>query len=145
MTKKVLQKNVDPSVAAYVGSVEAEMLDSVKLLKELILKEGKQVSDLRKELLKVQKSSESTDSSIAAVELKAKRLIDKALGLKINEHVSWKEEIQEIVDAVEARVATFEKRMDAMESNLTRYFEKEKYAITKAMIAKVISEENANG
>tara|TARA_B110000046_G_scaffold10626_1_gene10612 strand:+ start:13282 stop:13719 length:438 start_codon:yes stop_codon:yes gene_type:complete len=145
MTKKVLQKNVDPSVAAYVGAVESDMLSSIKQLKELILETGKQVSELRKELLTVQKSSDSTDSSIAAVELKAKRLIDKAFVSRNHEDESWKEEIEETTVALVSRVVAFEKRMDSMEGKLTRYFDKEKYAITKAMIAKVISEEKANG
>jgi len=145
MTKKVLQKNVDPSVTAYVGAVESDMLSSINQLKELILEQGKQVSELRKDLLKVQQSSDSTDSSIAAVELKAKRLIDKALGGRDHEDGSWKEEVQEATLAIAARVGAFEKRMDTMEGKLTRYFDKEKYAITKAMIAKVISEEKVNG
>ncbi len=145
MTKKVLIKNVDPSVAAYVGAVESDVLSSIKQLKELILENGKQVSELRKDLLKVQQSSDSTDSSIAAVELKAKRLIDKEFVSRDGQDESWKEEIEETTGALVSRVVAFEKRMDAMEANLKRYFDKEKYAITKAMIAKVISEEKANG
>ena len=137
MTKKVLQKNVDPSVVAFVSVIEKDTQASIKELKALISED--------KDLSSMQESSDSTDNSIAAVELKAKRLIDKALVSRDHEDESWREEIEETTVALVSRVVAFEKRMDAMEANLTRYFDKEKYAITKAMIAKVISEEKANG
>lgn len=145
MTKKALQKNVDPSVVAFVSVIEKDTLASIQELKLEILEHKKQASELKSDLLRVQKSSDSTDNSIAAVELKAKRLVDKALGNRDTEDSVWKDDAQEVIDAIEARVSVFEKRMDAMEANLKRYFDKEKYAITKAMIAQVISEEKANG
>ena len=145
MTKKILQKNVDPSVVAFISVIEQDTQASIKELKAVISEDKKYLSELRKDLSSMQKSSDSIDNSIAAVELKAKRLIDKAIVSRDHECDFWREEVEETTAALVARVATFEKRMDAMEANLTRYFDKEKYAITKAMIAKVISEEKANG
>ena len=145
MTKKILQKNVDPSVVAFISVIEQDTQASINELKAVISEDKKYISELRKDLSSMQDSSDSIDNSIAAVELKAKRLIDKALVSRDHEDESWREEIEETTVALVSRVVAFEKRMDAMESNLTRYFDKEKYAITKAMIAKVISEEKANG
>ena len=114
MTKKVLIKNVDPSVAAYVGAVESDVLSSIKQLKELILEHGKQVSEQRKDLLKVQQSSDSTDSSIAAVELKAKRLIEKAFVSRDGEDESWKEEIEYLMLTHANKVKNWEYLEDKM-------------------------------
>jgi len=145
MSKKVLAKNVDPAVTAYMAAVEVELAESLNPFKELMSEQKKQVGNLQKELEQLKESAGSTESSIAAVEMKAKRLIDKAVGGRDTQDSVWKDDAQEVIDAIEARVSVFERRMDEMERKLSRYFDKEKYAITKGIITKIMNEEKLNG
>ena len=50
MTKKGLQKNVDPSVVAFVSVIEKDTQASIKELKALISEDKKHLSELRKDL-----------------------------------------------------------------------------------------------
>ena len=105
----------------------------------------KAARQMAKDIVSLQKHADSTENSIAAVEMKAKNLIDKSLSSQSTTDTSWKDEVSVLAGELVARVEGFERRMDDLEHKLTRYFDKEKYAITKGIITQIINEEKANG
>ena len=78
MSKKALSKNVDASVAGYVSAIEAEIHEQIKVLQGLMADQKKQAASMKESISVLQGFSESTDNSIASIEMKAKTLIDKS-------------------------------------------------------------------
>ena len=145
MSKKALSKNVDASVAGYVSAIETEIHEQIKVLQDLMADQNKQAASMKESISVLQGFSESTDNSIASIEMKAKTLIDKALKSQTSGNEEWKDEVSSITGNLIAQVETFEKRMDDLEYKMKRYFDKEKYAITKGIITQIINEEKVNG
>jgi len=145
MSKKALSKNVDSSVAGYVTAIETEILGHIKALQDLMEDQKKQAASMKESISVLQGFSESTDNSIAAIEMKAKTLIDKSFKSQTSNNEEWKEEVSSIAGKLIAQVESFEKRVDDLEYKMTRYFDKEKYAITKGIITQIINEEKVNG
>lgn len=143
--KKALEKNVDPTVVAYMNAVAEEISQSLKVLKADFTETKKQLTQIKRDLTKLQKGADDTANSIAAVEIKAGKQIQKALaGLDTGDQ-TIKEQTQELVEQLEARVDIFEESVSDLNHKVTRYFDKEKYAITKGIITQIIKEEKANG
>tara|TARA_B100000035_G_scaffold294397_1_gene284642 strand:+ start:459 stop:896 length:438 start_codon:yes stop_codon:yes gene_type:complete len=145
MSRKALAKNVDPAVTGLLEAVEKDLLGSMEEYKALFAEQRKSANQMAKDIASLQKHADSTESSIAAVEMKAKNLIDKSLSSQSTTDTSWKDEVSVLAGELVARVEGFERRMDDLEHKLTRYFDKEKYAITKGIITQIINEEKANG
>ena len=143
--KKALEKNVDPTVVAYMNAVAEEISQSFKVLKADFTETKKQLTQIKRDLTNLQKDADDTANSIAAVEIKAGKQIQKALaGLDTGDQ-TIKEQTQELVEQLEARVDVFEESVSDLNHKVTRYFDKEKYAITKGIITQIIKEEKANG
>lgn len=143
--KKALEKNVDPTVVAYMNAVAEEISQSFKVLKADFTETKKQLTQIKRDLTNLQKDADDTANSIAAVEIKAGKQIQKALaGLDTGDQ-TIKEQTQELVEQLEARVDVFEESVSDLNHKVTRYFDKEKYAITKGIITQIIKEEKLNG
>lgn len=143
--KKALEKNVDPAVMAYMNAVVDDINKLLDKLKAEAAENKKQLTAIKREVAKLSKSAEDTANNIAAIEIKASKQIQKALANRDTDDQSIKEQTQEIVEAVEARISVFEESVSDLNHKVTRYFDKEKYAITKGLITQIIKEEKVNG
>lgn len=143
--KKALEKNVDPAVMAYMNAVVDDINKLLDKLKAEAAENKKQLTAIKREVTKLSKSADDTANNIAAIEIKASKQIQKALANRDTDDQSIKEQTQEIVEAVEARISVFEESVSDLNHKVTRYFDKEKYAITKGLITQIIKEEKANG
>ena len=143
--KKALEKNVDPAVMAYMNAVVDDINKLLDKLKAEAVENKKQLTAIKREVAKLSKSADDTANNIAAIEIKASKQIQKALGNRDTDDQSIKEETQEIVKDMEARISTFESSVSDLNHKVTRYFDKEKYAITKGLITQIMKEEKVNG
>jgi predicted nucleic acid-binding Zn-ribbon protein len=143
--KKALEKNVDPAVMAYMNAVVDDINKLLDKLKAEAAENKKQLTAIKREVAKLSKSADDTANNIAAIEIKASKQIQKALANRDTDDQSVKEQTQEIVEAVEARISVFEESVSDLNHKVTRYFDKEKYAITKGLITQIIKEEKVNG
>jgi archaellum component FlaC len=143
--KKALEKNVDPAVMAYMNAVVDDISKLLDKLKAEAAENKKQLTAIKREVAKLSKSADDTANNIAAIEIKASKQIQKALANRDTDDQSVKEQTQEIVEAVEARISVFEESVSDLNHKVTRYFDKEKYAITKGLITQIIKEEKVNG
>ena len=146
MAKKSPQeKNVDPSIAAYVNSVTDDLSNRVAAFETLIENTRQDVGELREDVAKMRTGVDAASNSIEVMAIKAKDLIDARLNSAGDINADFKAEIHDIISTYTDQVANFQICVDEMTSKLERYFDKEKYAITKSMIAKVIKEEKLHG
>lgn len=143
--KKALEKNVDPAVMAYMNAVVDDINKLLDKLKAEAAENKKQLTAIKREVAKLSKSADDTANNIAAIEIKASKQIQKALANRDTDDQSIKEQTQEIVEAVEARISVFEESVSDLNHKVTRYFDKEKYAITKGLITQIMKEEKVNG
>ena len=139
------KKNIDPAIAAYVNSVTDDLNAKIKAFETLIEETKQDVSELRSEVAKMRTGVDAASNSIEVMAVKAKDLIDARLGSAGDINSEFKSEITEIISTYADQVANFQICVDEMTSKLERYFDKEKYAITKSMIVKVIQEEKLHG
>ena len=139
------KKNIDPAIAAYVNSVTDDLNAKIKAFETLIEETKQDVSELRSEVAKMRTGVDAASNSIEVMAVKAKDLIDARLGSAGDINSEFKSEITEIISKYANQVANFQICVDEMTSKLERYFDKEKYAITKSMIVKVIQEEKLHG
>jgi len=139
------KKNIDPAIAAYVNSVTDDLNAKIKAFETLIEETKQDVGELRSEVAKMRTGVDAASNSIEVMAVKAKDLIDARLGSAGDINSEFKSEITEIISTYADQVANFQICVDEMTSKLERYFDKEKYAITKSMIVKVIQEEKLHG
>tara|TARA_B100000902_G_C27301613_1_gene913149 strand:- start:467 stop:904 length:438 start_codon:yes stop_codon:yes gene_type:complete len=145
MAETPQKKNIDPAVAAYVTSVTEELNTKISAFETLIEDTRQDVGELRSEVVKMRTGVEAASNSIETMAVKAKDLIDAKIGSAGDINADFKAEITEIISTYTDQVSNFQISVDEMTSKLERYFDKEKYAITKSMIVKVIQEENLHG
>tara|TARA_E500000081_G_scaffold75700_1_gene77355 strand:- start:324 stop:761 length:438 start_codon:yes stop_codon:yes gene_type:complete len=139
------EKNLDPAVAAYVNKIADEISNQLKLFEQLMSDTRKEMGELREEVTKMKVGVHSASNSIDSMAEQARHLIDKKLSSSSHLNDEFKDEIKKIVGNYADQVANFQMCVDEMTSKVDRYFQKEKYAITKSMIAEVIAEEKING
>jgi len=139
------KKNIDPAIAAYVNSVTDDLNAKIKVFESLIEETRQDVGELRSEVANMRTGVNAASNSIEVMAVKAKDLIDARLGSAGDINSEFKSEITEIISTYTDQVANFQICVDEMTSKLERYFDKEKYAITKSMIVKVIQEEKLHG
>tara|TARA_B100000131_G_C18125667_1_gene614602 strand:+ start:6923 stop:7366 length:444 start_codon:yes stop_codon:yes gene_type:complete len=145
MSKKILEKNVSPAIVAYVN---ATVEQSMKELQDLVLKlkenEGV-VAGVQKDMVQLSQSVDAVKNSIDTIAIRTKEIIDAKLGSDSNVNEIFKEEVKKEIDSMSEQVSNFQISVDEMTSKLHRYFEKEKYSITKGIITEIINEEKLNG
>ena len=145
MAKSPEEKNLDPAVAAYVNKIADDIAKQLQAFENIISETRKEVGELREDVTKMKIGVNSASNSIETISVRAKQLIDEKLNASSGLNDEFKNEINEIVTTYADQVANFQICVDEMTSKIERYFQKEKYAITKAMIAQVIKEEQVNG
>jgi methyl-accepting chemotaxis protein len=145
MDKSSQEKNLDPAVAAYVNRIADDIAVQLKVFENLIVETRKEMGELRVDINQMKVGVHTASNSIDAMAEQARHLIDKKLYASSHLNDEFKNEITKIVTTYADQVANFQICVDEMTSKVDRYFQKEKYAITKAMIAEVLREEKING
>lgn len=143
--KKALEKNVDPAISAYMNSVMEEINNTLADTKEIVAANQKEMKAIKKSMAVIQQSVDDTVNNIGAIEIKTKKLIDKALGNRDSTDGDYKTEITALVADYDAEVKRLVQNVDQLQHEMKRYFDKEKYAITKGLITQIMKEEKANG
>jgi len=143
--KKALEKNVDPAISAYMNAVMDEINQTLADTKAVVAANQKEMKAMKKDMASIQKSVDDAVNNIGAIEIKTKKLIDKALGSRDSTDGDYKTEITALVTDYDAEVKRLVQNVDQLQYDMKRYFDKEKYAITKGLITQIMKEEKANG
>jgi len=142
---KTLAKNVDPAITAFITAYVDEALASLEAKIVASTKTANSSATLKKDVASLQTDFTNLKSSIEGLGERIKKMIDDRLISIEVRGGAHKDEIQKIVDDCDTKVAAFQKSVDDLQYKMTRYFDKEKYAITKGIITQIMNEERENG
>ena len=140
-----LAKNVDPAITAFITAYVDEALASLEAKRAASTKTDGSSATLKKDIASLKTDFANLKSSIEGMAVRTKKVIDDHVSSIKTQGDSHKSEVDEIVKAFDTKVAQFQKLADDLDYKMTRYFDKEKYEITKGLITKIMNEERDNG
>lgn len=140
-----LSKNIDPAITAFITAYVDEALASLEAKIVASTKTANSSATLKKDVASLKTDFSSLKSSIEGLAERIKKSIDDRLISVEVRGGAHKDEIKKIIDECDARVAAFQQSVDDLQYKMTRYFDKEKYAITKGLITQIMNEERENG
>ena len=84
-------------------------------------------------------------SSLDQFAARTRKIIDDALAADSKSDKTFHDEVSNEVATMALQVAKFQSSVDDLSHQMKRYFDKEKYEITKGLITKIMKEELDNG
>ena len=143
--KAALKKNVDPSVSAYIEAELSEIVAKLATVEEKTAKTAKDLTKIRQDFGAFQSEAAKVSSSLDQFAARTRKIIDDALAADNKSDKTFHDEVSNEVATMALQVAKFQSSVDDLSHQMKRYFDKEKYEITKGLITKIMKEELDNG
>lgn len=143
--KAALKKNVDPSVSAYIEAELSEIVAKLDAVEEKTAKAVKDLTKIRQDFGAFQSEVTKVSSSLDQFAARTRKIIDDALAADNKSDKTFHDEVSNEVATMALQVAKFQSSVDDLSHQMKRYFDKEKYEITKGLITKIMKEELDNG
>lgn len=143
--KAALKKNVDPSVSAYIEAELSEIVAKLATVEEKTAKTAKDLTKIRQDFGAFQSEVAKVSSSLDQFAARTRKIIDDALAADNKSDKTFHDEVSNEVATMALQVAKFQSSVDDLSHQMKRYFDKEKYEITKGLITKIMKEELDNG
>ena len=121
---------------------EQELEDLLELLAADISKTQSSIIDSEK---KSQDAVATLESSVASMTSKIKKILDANAAVVAEKESILQSAIAEDISRLTAKIDDLQQSITDTNHKLKRYFDKEKYAITKGIITKIIKEEKLHG
>jgi ABC-type transporter Mla subunit MlaD len=143
--KAALKKNVDPSVSAYIEAELSEIVAKLAAVEEKTAKTAKDLTKIRQDFGTFQSEVAKVSTSLDQFAARTRKIIDDALAADNKSDKTFHDEVSNEVATMALQVAKFQSSVDDLSHQMKRYFDKEKYEITKGLITKIMKEELDNG
>jgi tetrahydromethanopterin S-methyltransferase subunit B len=121
---------------------EQELEDLLELLAADISKAQSSIIESEK---KSQDAVDTLESSVVSMTSKIKKILDANAAVVAEKESILQSAIAEDISRLTAKIDDLQQSITDTNHKLKRYFDKEKYAITKGIITKIIKEEKLHG
>jgi len=139
------KQNIDPAISAYIESYVREQLSSLADIAHTLKDNEAALSMLIEAKVELEKSISDINSNINSMGERVKKIIDDNLA-QISEGTEIaSNDLYDRIDKLETSMEASEKYQQHLYASFQRYIKKEKYDITRKLVADVIRQELEHG